>query len=542
MKRGNFMSDSFYKQPNRFSSRQNKRKRRSQRIKMICVLLFALFAVSFLIFTIQKVRSDFRESGDMQTADAISSIAPAEIEIDGQEEEDTSLFTVCIDAGHGGKDIGSDSKGRIEKDDTLKLAKALSDALSERQIRVVMTRDDDSFLYLSQRCKAATEANAHYLISLHRNKGKGNGAEAWINSRASDETTSLASNILTSLEKVGISRNRGIKQGSYNSNEENYYITANAEMPACILELGFINDSDDNRMYDANLTDYANAIADAVMTTYECYKDQETYTNTIPDAKPDQNGLQLTNAVIENIEALDVECIGYGQGTNADEENRPVTSVQYEEQYKNYHAHFVNMDASLTEDGAKKIYLTIDEGYEYGTTASMLDTLQEKGVKATFFVTLPYAQSEPDLIRRMISEGHVIGNHSTTHPSAGLPSQDIETQKNEILQTDAYVREQYDYSMYLFRFPAGKFSEQSLAIVNNCNYESIFWSFAYLDYDVDNQPDQAESLQKMISRLHPGAIYLLHGQSATNAAVLGDFIDQARELGYEFCLIEPDVQ
>lgn len=109
------MSDSFYKQPNRFSSRQNKRKRRSQRIKMICVLLFALFAVSFLIFTIQKVRSDFRESGDMQTADAISSIAPAEIEIDGQEEEDTSLFTVCIDAGHGGKDIGSDSKGRIEK-------------------------------------------------------------------------------------------------------------------------------------------------------------------------------------------------------------------------------------------------------------------------------------------------------------------------------------------------------------------------------------------------------------------------------------------
>ena len=280
------MSDSFYKQPNRFSSRQNKRKRRSQRIKMICVLLFALFAVSFLIFTIQKVRSDFRESGDMQTADAISSIAPAEIEIAGQEEEDTSLFTVCIDAGHGGKDIGSDSKGRIEKDDTLKLAKALSDALSERQIRVVMTRDDDSFLYLSQRCKAATEANARYLISLHRNKGKGNGAEAWINSRASDETTSLASNILTSLEKVGISRNRGIKQGSYNSNEEDYYITANAKMPACILELGFINDSDDNRMYDANLTDYANAIADAVMTTYECYKDQETCTNTIPDEKP----------------------------------------------------------------------------------------------------------------------------------------------------------------------------------------------------------------------------------------------------------------
>ena len=97
-----------------------------------------------------------------------------------------------------------------------------------------------------------------------------------------------------------------------------------------------------------------------------------------------------------------------------------------------------------------------------------------------------------------------------------------------------YIKDTFGYEMKLFRYPAGKFSEQSLAVVNNCGYESVFWSFAYLDYDVDNQPDQAESLQKMKNKMHPGAIYLLHAESATNAAVLGDLIDAAQTQGYSF--------
>ena len=86
--------------------------------------------------------------------------------------------------------------------------------------------------------------------------------------------------------------------------------------------------------------------------------------------------------------------------------------------------------------------------------------------------------------------------------------------------------------MHLFRYPTGAFSEQSLAIVNNCNYKSVFWSFAYLDYDVNNQPDQTQSLQKLVDRMHPGAIYLLHAESETNTAILGSFIDQAKAAGY----------
>lgn len=98
----------------------------------------------------------------------------------------------------------------------------------------------------------------------------------------------------------------------------------------------------------------------------------------------------------------------------------------------------------------------------------------------------------------------------------------------------AYVKENFDYEMRLFRYPAGKFSEQSLALVNNCNYTSVFWSFAYLDYDVNNQPDTKESLQKLKDKLHPGAIYLLHAESETNAKILGDFIDAASGQGYTF--------
>lgn len=529
------MTDNQYRRPNRFAEKQAQRNRRSQAKLRFCIALLLLLTAAGLIviFCYQLRPEDSSPSDHTPQEDPVS---------DAEEEippEDPTLFTVCVDAGHGGKDIGCDSGGRIEKEDTLKLAQALSDVLKSMQIKVVMTREDDTFLYLSERCRAAKKEDADYLVSLHRNKGNGNGAETWISSHANEENTALAQNIMDNLETAGISRNRGIKQGSYNDDEEDYYITSNALMPSCIVELGFINDSEDNRLYDANLDAYARAIADALMSTYTAFRTENSEDSAQEEtAAPSAEGKNITNIVIEDVEALSSECLDYGQGVIVDEENRPVTSVQYEEKYADYHVHFVDMENALTQDGRKKIYLTFDEGYEYGCTEDILNTLAEKDVKAVFFVTLPYVKDEPELVQRIIKDGHVLGNHSTTHPSKGLPSQEPDVQAQEIETTDAYVKEQYGYSMYLFRFPAGKFSEQSLAIVNNCNYESVFWSFAYLDYDVNNQPNRAESLQKMTDRLHAGAIYLLHAESATNAAVLGDFIDQAREQGYEFCILE----
>jgi delta-lactam-biosynthetic de-N-acetylase len=238
-------------------------------------------------------------------------------------------------------------------------------------------------------------------------------------------------------------------------------------------------------------------------------------------------GQILVNEPVTDIESLDTTVQDWGLGKNRDDDGRPIDAVKAQEQYAAYNALFLG-------EGENTIYLTFDEGYENGYTESILDTLKEKGVKAVFFVTGYYAKSQPELVQRMIDEGHVIGNHSASHTSEGLTSLSWEQQQNEVMENHEYVLEQFGYHMYLFRYPSGRFSEQSLALVNNCNYKSVFWSFAYLDYDVNNQPDPAESLAKMEDKLHPRAIYLLHAESETNAAILGDLIDYIAEQGYSF--------
>lgn len=246
------------------------------------------------------------------------------------------------------------------------------------------------------------------------------------------------------------------------------------------------------------------------------------------DERPTENGIVLENEQID-LNGLDTTCLDWGQGGDLDEWNRPAGCMQYQNKYGMYNAYFIK-----DEPEKKVIYLTMDEGYEYGCSERILNILKEKNVHAVFFVTKSYAKQNPQLVQRMIDEGHEVGNHSVTHPSAGLPSQDIETQTYEINENHRYIKEQFGYDMHLFRYPAGKFSQQSIALINNLNYKSVFWSFAYLDYDVENQPEPTESLQKIVSKLHPGAIYLLHAESETNTQILGDFIDQARAQGYEF--------
>ena len=250
------------------------------------------------------------------------------------------------------------------------------------------------------------------------------------------------------------------------------------------------------------------------------------------DERPTKNGIVLENQQID-LNGLDTTGLDWGQGRYLEQWNRPAGCMQYQEKYGKYNAYFIS-----DEPEKKVIYLTIDEGYEYGCSERILNTLKEKNVHAVFFITKAYAKQNPELVQRMIDEGHEVGNHSVTHPAAGLPSQDIAQQTNEVTENHQYVKDQFGYDMHLFRYPAGKFSEQSLALLNNLNYKSIFWSFAYLDYDVENQPDPTESLQKIMDRLHPGAIYLLHAESETNTQILGDFIDQTRAQGYEFKVFE----
>lgn len=227
-----------------------------------------------------------------------------------------------------------------------------------------------------------------------------------------------------------------------------------------------------------------------------------------------------------DISQLDNTKHGWGQGTNFDDQNRPGSCLEFQEKFGKYDAVFIK------ENAEGKLYLTFDEGYENGYTAKILDTLKEKNVPAVFFVTYDYASKNPDLIKRMIDEGHVVGNHSYNHPS--MPTVSLEKGEEEISKLHAYIKDTFGYEMTLFRPPMGEYSERTLALAQNLGYQSVFWSFAYADWDPKKQPEPGAALKKTVERVHNGAVYLLHAVSETNTQILGDFIDQVRAKGFSF--------
>lgn len=235
------------------------------------------------------------------------------------------------------------------------------------------------------------------------------------------------------------------------------------------------------------------------------------------------NGMEA--ALSETAKAsLSNETVGWGQGVEVNEKNQPTGALQGQEKYGDLGGYFIFPDSDKT------IYLTYDLGYENGYTAAILDALKEKGVHGVFFVTMDYVKSAPELVKRIIDEGHILGNHSVTHPS--MPSCSEEKARNEVQELHDYVKENFGYEMNLFRFPRGEFSEKMMSLVHDMGYTSVFWSYAYVDWKTDAQPDVAASLQKLTKAAHPGAIYLLHTVSSTNAALMGDLIDNLRTAGY----------
>lgn len=223
------------------------------------------------------------------------------------------------------------------------------------------------------------------------------------------------------------------------------------------------------------------------------------------------------------VQALSSKKNGYGQGTAADSNNCPIGAADFNAQYGKYDAY------ALTND-KNRIILTFDQGYENGYTAPILDVLKEKNVSSVFFLTGDYAKKEEELVKRMIDEGHVLGNHGMTH--ASMPDLSPDSLKEEIMSLHNFVMEKYGYEMQYLRPPCGEFSEESLAVTSELGYKTLMWSFAYVDWETDNQPDPSKALEKITSSAHGGGIYLLHSVSSTNAAVLGEAIDNLRAQGY----------
>lgn len=197
--------------------------------------------------------------------------------------------------------------------------------------------------------------------------------------------------------------------------------------------------------------------------------------------------------------------------------------------------YLLQYDAYYAGPAEKKvIYLTFDAGYENGYTPAILDALKKHGVSAAFFVVGNYIETSPDLIKRMVAEGHIVANHTYSHPDmskiSDLESFRQELQKNEAAYQTATGQEMPKY----YRPPQGKFSENNLTMAKELGYHTVFWSLAYVDWYVDQQPSHEEAISKLTGRIHPGAVVLLHSTSQTNAEVLDELLTRWEKEGYTF--------
>ncbi|AJS57287.1 polysaccharide deacetylase [Paenibacillus sp. IHBB 10380] len=195
----------------------------------------------------------------------------------------------------------------------------------------------------------------------------------------------------------------------------------------------------------------------------------------------------------------------------------------------------------LKENGAiflgdttkKEIYLTFDNGYENGYTVKVLDILKEKKIPAAFFVTGHYAKDQPELLKRMANEGHIVGNHSWGHPdmsqiSNSRVTDELEKLKNQVLETTGQKE------MRFMRPPQGIFSKRMLEVSKELGYTNVFWSIAYKDWDTKDQKGSKYAYDHVMKQLHPGAVILLHSVSKDNADALRQIIDDTLKQGYEF--------
>ena len=233
-----------------------------------------------------------------------------------------------------------------------------------------------------------------------------------------------------------------------------------------------------------------------------------------------------SSSINSSSSAISSESTNWGLGF--DEEGKRPTGNASIEQLKKYNAYYAqNTDSKI-------LYLTFDAVYENGNTPAILDALKKHNCPATFFVVGNFIADNPKLIQRMISEGHTVGNHTMTHPDMSKISS-VQAFQNELSSVEQLYKNITDQDMpKLYRPPRGIYSTENLTMAKNLGYSTFFWSLAYVDWIQDQQPSKEEAFDKLLSRIHPGAIVLLHNTSSTNAEILDELLSKWEEMGYRF--------
>ena len=222
--------------------------------------------------------------------------------------------------------------------------------------------------------------------------------------------------------------------------------------------------------------------------------------------------------------SLEAENWGLGFGKEGQKPTGNATAAELAE----YNAYF------MATGEEKVIYLTFDCGYENGNTEPILDALKAHNAPATFFVVGHFLESAPEIVKRMVQEGHTVGNHTYHHPDMSQIS-DEASFRREMEDTAAKYKEITGQEMAMYyRPPQGKYSRTNLQMAKDMGYSTFFWSLAYVDWNQDSQPSHEEAFEKLTKRIHPGAIVLLHSTSKTNGEILDELLTRWEEMGYTF--------
>jgi len=250
-----------------------------------------------------------------------------------------------------------------------------------------------------------------------------------------------------------------------------------------------------------------------------------------------------TNLDMAAIKKCSTTVIGwsYGRYAGSKDENGVEKMEYFLNQENNSLLLKYNGIGRLSED-SQIIYLTFDEGYESGNTSKILDVLKANNVKAVFFVTGEYVDNNPDLVRRMYNEGHIIGNHTNTHPSGGMSALTTEKFASDLRAVEQKVRNVLgnNYRMTFYRPPEGSFCERDLEIARQLGYRTVLWSFAYADWSSEikaTKENQKYAFGRITQSLHNGEVFLLHAVSETNATVLDKVIIYIKNQGYSLKLL-----
>ncbi len=257
--------------------------------------------------------------------------------------------------------------------------------------------------------------------------------------------------------------------------------------------------------------------------------------NTVGYRENDGDEIQRSATVVSHggeqyVEAASSGSWGLGFGADGSE-TQPTGSLSKEE-LAEYDAWYLGADTE------KVLYLTFDCGYENGNTEKILDALHKHNAKATFFVVGHFLESAPDLVKRMKEEGHMVGNHTWHHPDMDTIAEETKFREELDLVAAKYKEITGEELNHFYRPPQGKYNLNNLAMAKKLGYQTIFWSLAYVDWNVDAQPTKEEAFSKLTGRVHPGAVVLLHNTSKTNGEILDELLTKWEEMGYHFGTLE----